>query len=174
MAVPNQKRVKIHKSDEKPFLQVPDAHWLEAQRKMSMSAFVLYLYLADNMDGFSLELSFEAFKNKTGYSKASYHRAVDELLKLKYLYYGPCGLEFATSPINENPYEIHNWELEDSELKSTSSKKETAVSQICNEKHPKVNTEINNKEEYIVTDIDRKRFGGYSDYAIKEFLKMGF
>lgn len=174
MSVPNQKRVKIHKSDEKPFLQVPDAHWLEAQKKMSMSAFVLYLYLADNMDGFSLELSFEAFKNKTGYSKASYHRAVEELLKLKYLYYGPCGLEFATSPINENPYEIHNWESEYSELKSTSSKKETAASQICNEKRSKVITEINNKKEYIVTNKDRERFPGCSDNQIQDFLRMGF
>ena len=72
MSVPNQKTILIHQSKQIPFLKIGIEELMDAYKKIkTKSAFVLYLYLASNMDGFRLELSKEAFAHATGYSKSS-------------------------------------------------------------------------------------------------------
>lgn len=82
----NQKIVNIQKDKcETNFLQISNDDWQEAVRKLSSSAFILYLYLASNNDGFKIALSQKSVQNATGLSKASYHRSVSELYDAGYL-----------------------------------------------------------------------------------------
>lgn len=82
----NQMVVNIKKDKcEANFLQISNDDWQEAVRKLSSSAFILYLYLASNTDGFKMALSQKAVQQETGLSKASYHRGVKELRDNDYL-----------------------------------------------------------------------------------------
>ena len=82
----NQKVIKINKDKcTNDFLQINNAEWHEAVKALSSSAFILYLYLASNNDGFRIALSQKAVENATGLSKASYHRAFEELFNAGYL-----------------------------------------------------------------------------------------
>ena len=82
----NQKVIKINKEKyTSDFLQVGNDEWQDAYRTLKPATFALYLYLASNGDGFRLALSAEAVKNAIGLSKATYHRAVDELIAKGYL-----------------------------------------------------------------------------------------
>lgn len=83
---PNQKVIKIEKSKvENGFLQISKENWQEAFQTLGQSAFGLYLYLANNNDGFRIALSPVAVKNAIGISESTYRRAVDELIKSAYL-----------------------------------------------------------------------------------------
>ena len=114
MSVPNQKIITIHQSDQIPFLKIGIEELMEAYRTIKTpSSFVLYLYLASNKDGYKLELSKEAFANATNFSKSSYHRAVDHLTKLGYIYEDNGSLHFATTPKVGTKGVIQNWDNED-------------------------------------------------------------
>lgn len=155
MSVPNQKTIIIHQSDQIPFLKIGIEELMDAYKTIrTPSSFVLYLYLASNKDGYKLELSKEAFANATGYSKSSYHRAVDQLTKLGYIYEDNCGrLNFGTRPKEGARKAIQNWEEEGAKLGHPIVKNETAESQNCNASLSEMNTEINNrdnKEQQII------------------------
>ena len=82
----NQKVIRINKDKcTSDFLQIDNSEWHEAVKTLSASAFILYLYLASNNDGFRLALSQRAVQNAPGLSKASYHRAFEELWSAGYL-----------------------------------------------------------------------------------------
>ena len=82
----NQKVIKINKEKcTSDFLQINNAEWHEAVKTLSSSAFILYLYLASNNDGFRVALSQKAVEKATGLPKTSYHRAFDELWHANYL-----------------------------------------------------------------------------------------
>ena len=82
----NQKVIKINKDKcTNDFLQIANDEWHEAARTLSSSAFMLYLYLASNNDGFRIALSQKAVQKATGLPKTSYHRAFDELWHANYL-----------------------------------------------------------------------------------------
>lgn len=104
MSVPNQKIVRIHKTKYKEnFLQISIDEWQAAVRKMNLSEFALYLYLAGNANGFNLELSRQAFENATGYKKTAYNDAVKKLIKLGYLIQKQGNIyDFYTSPRRES------------------------------------------------------------------------
>ena len=53
---------------------------------MKPSAFGIYLYLANNANGYKLELSQKALENKLGIKKSTYHEAVAQLEKEGYIY----------------------------------------------------------------------------------------
>lgn len=83
---PNQKIIKI----EKPkvgagFLQISKEDWQEAFQTLGQSAFGLYLYLANNNDGFRIALSPVAVKKAIGISESTYRRAIQELIESAYL-----------------------------------------------------------------------------------------
>lgn len=104
MSVPNQKIVRIHKTKYKEnFLQISIDEWQAAVRKMNLSEFALYLYLAGNANGFNLELSRQAFENATGYKKTAYSDAVNKLIQLGYIVHkGGNFYHFYTSPLRES------------------------------------------------------------------------
>ena len=82
----NQKIIHIQKSQyEKNYLQVGNDEWQKASRILTYAAFKLYLYLADNKDGYDLALSQKAVENAIGISKATYHTAVQELESRGYI-----------------------------------------------------------------------------------------
>ena len=83
----NQKIIAIKKTKPvEDFLTVSNDDWTNAAKDISTyGAFKLYLYLASNNDGFRMALSQKAASRTLGISKATYHRAVDELINKKYL-----------------------------------------------------------------------------------------
>ena len=67
MSSPNQRIVQIEKPKyEKNFLQIGEDEWTEAFTRLKPSAFGIYLYLANNANGYKLELSQKAVENKLG------------------------------------------------------------------------------------------------------------
>lgn len=87
MSSPNQRVVQIEKPKyEKNFLQIGEDEWTEAFTRLKPSAFGIYLYLANNANGYKLELSQKAVENKLGIKKSTYHEAVAQLEKEGYLY----------------------------------------------------------------------------------------
>ena len=147
MSVPNQKTIIIHQSKQIPFLKIGIEEFMDAFKTIKTpSTFILYLYLASNKDGYELELSKEAFANATGLSKSSYHRAVEHLTKLGYIYEDNCGrLNFATKPKEGSRKAIQNWDASESKEKHPIVKSEKEKSQDCNASLSEMNTEINNK-----------------------------
>ena len=82
----NQNIVTISKDKcVNDFLQIRNDDWQDAAKTLTPSGFILYIYLASNNDGFMLALSQKAVEDATGLSKASYHRAFDDLCKNGYL-----------------------------------------------------------------------------------------
>ena len=86
MSVPNQKIIRIQrKKYQKNFLQIGSDEWHEAVNTLRPSAFTIYLYLADNRDGFLLEMSAVTIEKLFGIKKSSYHNALKELEEKGYL-----------------------------------------------------------------------------------------
>lgn len=151
MSVPNQKIVKINKPQyTDSFLTVGIDEWQKAYQELRQpSAFALYLYLAGNRDGFSLELSQEAIKNSLGISKSTYHRAIDELIDKGYLAEVSGNLlEFYTSPIGETtadePSKSHMWDTEIPPMGQDVFIDETEQSHLRDASYSRMNTEIDN------------------------------
>lgn len=147
VSVPNQKTIIIHQSKQEPFLKIGIDELWEAYRNIKTpSSFVMYLYLAGNKDGYRMELSRQAFKNRTSLDKSSYHRAIKHLTELGYIYEDNCGrLNFATKPKKGLKKAIQNWDCKKAELDPPIFKTETAKSQNCNATYSVMNTEIDNR-----------------------------
>lgn len=83
----NQKIIKVKKKKYvNDFLQIGNNEWMTAAQDLTRNTFLLYLYLASNNNGFIFALSQKTVQDALGMSKASYHRAVDELSEKGYLY----------------------------------------------------------------------------------------
>lgn len=86
MSVPNQKIITIVKTNMiPPFLQVNENDWQEAFRRLSPSGFGLYLYLAQNSNGYHLEYSPTAISNSGLMSKGTATKARQELEREGYI-----------------------------------------------------------------------------------------
>ena len=84
--VPNQRIIKIHRKKYKTnFLQIGNEEWQEAYRKLTPSAFQIYLYLASNCNNFQLGLSQKAVEDQFGIKKTAYHTAINQLEELGYI-----------------------------------------------------------------------------------------
>lgn len=80
MSVPNQKCLTIIKPMVvPPFLQVNGDDWKEAFSVLSPSAFGIYLYLAENANGYHFEYSPTAIANTGIMSKGTATKARQEL-----------------------------------------------------------------------------------------------
>ena len=83
---PNQKIITINKPPyTNNFLQIGIAEWQRAAQLLSPNAFLLYLYLASNADGYKLALSPILVAEATGMSKSSYARSLKELREAGYV-----------------------------------------------------------------------------------------
>ena len=81
MSVPNQKSLIITKPNitTPPFLQVNEKDWQEAFTILSPSAFGVYLYLAQNTNGYIFEFSPTAIANTGLMTKGTATKARQEL-----------------------------------------------------------------------------------------------
>lgn len=82
--VPNQNTITIHREmPKKNFLQLKNENWQNAIKDLQDPyAFVLYIYLASNADGYTLDLSPAHIKEVTGMPRSTYYKKL-KLLKDK-------------------------------------------------------------------------------------------
>ena len=65
--VPNQKTIRVHRErPQRDFLGILNRNWKAASRDLGAQAFLLYIYLASNADGYELALSPSAVRDDTG------------------------------------------------------------------------------------------------------------
>ena len=84
--VPFQRRVVIHREKcERDFLQIKKENWFAANKDLEPYGLQVYLYLAGNRDGFTLELSQEAAEREAGIKKTSFHKYVNLMIEKGYL-----------------------------------------------------------------------------------------
>ena len=83
---PNQKVITVHKQEcKKDFLQINNTAWQAACEVLTYSAFKLFLYMADNKDGYSFALSYEAVNDVLPMNRNTYDKAIKELRECGYL-----------------------------------------------------------------------------------------
>ena len=88
MSVPNQKKIIIERSSDnvrKDFLKVSNENLYLAMYNLKSTTFLLWLYFTDNANGYALDLYPIDFLNKSGLSRSTYDRAMDELEDKGYL-----------------------------------------------------------------------------------------
>ena len=83
---PNQRKVIVHREKcERDFLQIKKENWFAANKDLEPYGLQVYLYLAGNRDGFTLELSQEAAEREAGIKKTSFHKYVNLMIEKGYL-----------------------------------------------------------------------------------------
>ena len=89
MTVPNQKIIKIHKSNiqKDPFVSLNLDVMGKVYQDLGCNAYTFYLYLClcGNMDGFSLDFSPQYFKNRFGLPISTTHDQFKKLVAKGYL-----------------------------------------------------------------------------------------
>ena len=88
MSVPNQRKIIIERTTDtvrKDYLKVSNESLYTAMYNLKNSAFKLWVYFADNMNGYAIDLYPVDFCSKSGISDSTYRRAFDELQDLGYL-----------------------------------------------------------------------------------------
>ena len=88
MSVPNQKKIIIERTTEgarKDYLKVSNRSLRSAMYNLSEKAFILWIYFADNANGYTIDLYPVDFISITGLSDSTYRRAFEELEKKGYL-----------------------------------------------------------------------------------------
>lgn len=87
---PNQKQVTIQKVPIKKkddyFLMIQKDALEKAAQELDAGPFKLYIYLSNNMNGFSLNLSQIAVERSFGIKKNQFYKAIDKLIDAGYLY----------------------------------------------------------------------------------------
>lgn len=92
MSVPNQKKIYIERTSEKAradFFKISNANLASAMYNLKPSAFKLWIYFADNANGYAMDLYPVDFCTKTQLSKSTYDRAFEELEEKGYLIKSP-------------------------------------------------------------------------------------
>lgn len=98
MSVPNQKTIYIQRSSDtarKDFFKVSNESLSQAMMLLTPRAFVFWIYLADNANGYKKELYPIDFTERSGQSYDSYRKDFQELLECGYL---------TQSKVNKNSY----------------------------------------------------------------------
>ena len=67
------------------YLCIMDKFWQPAVKDLSYAAFVIYLFLMDNMDGARSSINDKIIKEKFDFDKDIYETAIQELKQKKYL-----------------------------------------------------------------------------------------
>lgn len=83
---PNQRMVNIHREKiSVDFLGIKNENWKAAARDLGAHAFMLYLYLASNANGFTLALSPAAIRQAIGMPPSTYRDQFVKLIDRGYL-----------------------------------------------------------------------------------------
>lgn len=87
MSFPNQKiyRIKKPSPPNSPFLQISQSDWQEAAASLTRTAFIIYLYFAQNQDNYLLDFSPTAITQTGLMSKGAATKARYELEEKGYL-----------------------------------------------------------------------------------------
>lgn len=86
MSVPNQKALTIVKPPmTAPFLQINELDWQEAFMSLKPTTFAVYLYLAQNANGYNFEYSPQAIANTGLMAKGTASKARQELEEKGYI-----------------------------------------------------------------------------------------
>ena len=88
MSVPNQKKILIERTSVnaiKDFLKVSNDNLEIAMYNLKGNAFKLWIYFADNKNGYAMDLYPVDFCTKAKVSDSTYRRAFEELEKKGYL-----------------------------------------------------------------------------------------
>ena len=88
--VSNQQLIKIHREKPKSdFLQIKNQNWQKMIKEThDYYAFVLYLYLAANADGYNLALSPAAIREATGLPRSTFYKKMQVLKNAGYIVEG--------------------------------------------------------------------------------------
>ena len=83
---PNQKVITVNKAECKNnFLQLNRNAWQAAANTLSFSAFKIYLYMANNKNGYTFALSYAALNEEIPMKRDTYDNAIKDLKKAGYL-----------------------------------------------------------------------------------------
>ncbi len=83
---PNQRTIHINRvRATSDFLGIKNDNWKAAARSLGAHAFLLYIYLASNADGFNLALSPAAIEAEIGMPRSTYHDQFRRLVNFGYL-----------------------------------------------------------------------------------------
>lgn len=88
MPVPNQKKIYIKRDSDtarKDYLKVSNDNLHEAMFNLKPSSFLLWIYFADNANGYAMDLYPVDFTNITGLSRTTYVKCFKELEEKGYL-----------------------------------------------------------------------------------------
>ena len=94
--------VSIDKTNDQPFCIYSIQHNRDAMRSLSKSAYYLYTYFIQNQDGYTFTLRQTHVTKITGLSRSAYYRALDELIKKRYLVNTDEGYEFYECPYDDD------------------------------------------------------------------------
>lgn len=85
--VPNQKTIKVHREDVKgkQFLGILTENLANAYKDLNATATILYLYIANNKDGFDLAFSPRAVELELGMPQSTCRDQFKKLVKKGYL-----------------------------------------------------------------------------------------
>ena len=141
---PNQKVIHINKNKYTAnFLQVGIDEWQTAFKKLTPSAFAVYLYLASNADGFDLALSQKAIENALGIKKTAYHTAIEALKKEGYIEVLQGNIEvFHTAPVRKREPEIIKEKPNSTKMDSEVRKNELPTPQMRSTNSAKTDLEV--------------------------------
>lgn len=88
MPVPNQKKIYIKRDSDtarKDYLKVSNDNLHEAMFNLKPSSFLLWIYFADNANGYAMDLYPVDFTTITGLSRTTYVKCFKELEEKGYL-----------------------------------------------------------------------------------------
>ena len=144
--VPNQRVITIHREVAKSdFLGIKNVNWQAAARDLGAHAFLLYIYLASNADGYNLALSPAASRQAIGMARSTYHDQFAKLIDKGYLVAGSGNNYnfFEVPQPRHGTYQkpLPSTELNFEECPSDDKGKEPAVPSVSGE-----DIEINNKD----------------------------
>lgn len=110
MSVPNQNTYTIIKpTPSTPFLQINELDWQEAFKNLKPATFAVYLYLAQNSNGYRFEYSPKAIENTGMMAKGTATKARQELEEKGYIV---DGCFYVQSPLRRKIHEEVNKEIE--------------------------------------------------------------
>lgn len=153
---PHQKMIVIHREmPKRDFLQIKNENWMEVNKKLGPYALQLYLYLADNRDGFSLALSQQTAKDEAGITKTTFHKYVNLLIDEGYLVHRSGN----TYDFYETPHKQENKDLKCPSC-GKSAEPQQEQQNLSHESRnssnssifPQTNKEINNIDNTDMTD----------------------
>lgn len=151
--VPNQRLVHVHREKcYKNFLQIKKENWYAANEDLTPYGLQVYLYLAGNMDGYTLELSQEAAAIEAGIKKTTFHKYINEMIEKGYLIPRRDGsnvYDFYERPQNR----------QDTEMCSESEQVKSFCGLLCSQDEHRVspgNKEIDNIQITTHKGIDSK------------------